>query len=115
MPSLLLQSGPQEVAIYGDGSFSCDLLVGAWAAHVPSFGLQIAGSGSGPSEGHFEFCALVAEYGPRLTLTIRLGCYTCTRILNTSSQSFASFPREPTFRRGGVSRVSVHYMFRPHS
>ncbi len=59
MPSLLLQSGPQEVAIYGDGSFSCDLLVGAWAAHVPSFGLQIAGSGSGPPEGHFEFCALV--------------------------------------------------------
>jgi hypothetical protein len=26
---------------------------------VPSFGIQTTGSGSGPSEGHFEFCALV--------------------------------------------------------
>ena len=55
----LLRSGPQEVVIYGDGSYSCDLLVGAWAAHVPSFGLQIVGSGPGPSAGHCEFCSMV--------------------------------------------------------
>jgi len=55
----LLLAGPQEIAIYGDGSYSSDLLDGAWAAHVPSFGLQIAGVGSGPSAAHFEFCALM--------------------------------------------------------
>ena len=56
---LLLGSGPKDIVIYADGSFSFDLLAGAWAAHVPSFGLQIVGSGFGPSAGHFEFCALV--------------------------------------------------------
>jgi ribonuclease HI len=55
---LLLGPSPEEIVIYGDGSFSCDLLAGAWAAYVPSFGLQIVGSGFGPSAGHFEFCAL---------------------------------------------------------
>lgn len=59
MLSLLLKSGPREVVIYGDGSYSQDLLVGAGAAYVPSFGLQPAGSGFGPSAGHFEFWALV--------------------------------------------------------
>lgn len=59
MPGIFLSPGPNEIAIYGDGSFSCDLLVGAWATHVPSFGLQITGSGFGTLEGHFEFCALV--------------------------------------------------------
>src|SRR6202035_2884525 len=56
---LSLGSGPEEIMIYGDGSFSYELSAGAWAAHVPSFGLQIVGSGFGPSAGHFEFCALV--------------------------------------------------------
>jgi len=63
MLSLLLSPGPGEIAIYGDGSFSGDLLVGAWAAHVPTFGLMIAGSDSGPSPGHFEFRALLDGIG----------------------------------------------------
>jgi len=68
MASLLLKPGPEEIAIYGDGSFSYDLSVGAWAAYVPSFGLQTAGSYFGRSEGHFEFCALVE--GIRAVVTI---------------------------------------------
>lgn len=59
MSGLLLGPGLREIAIYGDGSFSCDLLVGAWAAYVPSLGLQLAGLSPGSTTEHFELCALV--------------------------------------------------------
>lgn len=59
MSELMLGPGAREIAIYGDGSFSCDLLVGAWGAHVPALGLQLAGVGPGLTTEHFEFYALV--------------------------------------------------------
>ena len=63
MSELLLGPGAREIAIYGDGSFSCDLLVGAWGAHVPALGIQLAGVGPGPATEHFEFYALVEGVG----------------------------------------------------
>jgi len=59
MSELLLGPGAGKITIYGDGSFSCNLLVGAWAAHVPALGLQLAGVSPGATTEHFEFCALV--------------------------------------------------------
>jgi ribonuclease HI len=67
-PCCLIESGSKEVTIYGDGSFSCELSIGGWAANIPSFGLRIAGGHSGPSAGYFEFWALLE--GIRAVVTI---------------------------------------------
>jgi hypothetical protein len=63
MSDLLLGPGVKEIAIYGDGSFSWDLLVGAWSTHVPALGLHLTGVSPGPTSEHFEFCALVEGVG----------------------------------------------------
>lgn len=64
----LLAGGPQEIAIYGDGSFRWEALAGAWAAFVPALGLQFTGVGRGSSIEEFELMALVE--GVRAMLAI---------------------------------------------
>lgn len=65
---LLLKPASREIAVYGDGSFSSNLLAGAWATHIPAFRLQRASFSAGPSCEYFEFCALVE--GMRAALAI---------------------------------------------
>jgi hypothetical protein len=42
----LLARGSQRIDIYGDGSFSCEALAGAWAAYAPALGLKLPASGA---------------------------------------------------------------------
>src|ERR1019366_7936919 len=86
---------------YGDGSYSCDLLVGAWAAHVPSFVLQIVGSGPGPSAGHFEFCSMV-EGMRGATTGVAAGdpvaAFQSTRPTRAASRYYLGYCDEMTFQ-----------------
>ena len=64
----LLPPGPLEIALYGDGSFSCEAQAGAWAAHAPALGLHVTGIGRGCSSEQFELLALLE--GMRSVLAI---------------------------------------------
>jgi ribonuclease HI len=102
MSDLLLGPGLREIAIYGDGSFSCDLLVGAWAAHVPAFGLQLAGVDPGPTIEHFEFYALVEGMGSVMAVD-----HTTRPLhLRTDSECVMVFLRHLSSRSGLPARKS---------
>lgn len=64
----LLTRGSRRIAIYGDGSFSCEALAGAWAAYAPALGLKLTGVGRGSSIEQFELMALLE--GVRAVLAI---------------------------------------------
>jgi ribonuclease HI len=47
------------IAIYGDGSFSAEAGIGAWAFRVPALNIEGAGSEHGKSVQRFEFLAIL--------------------------------------------------------